>query len=59
MVDHHLSMVPESVLLLIAKEMGTFLFRKLMKKLLDFDNSVWAKEMKINYESLITYSKYY
>ena len=48
-VDHHLTLVPEAVLLLIAKEMGVFLFKKLMKKLLNFENTVWAKQLKQNY----------
>ena len=49
LVDHHLSIVPDKILMFIAKEFGTSIFRKLVKKLLDFDNSVWAKEMKDNY----------
>jgi hypothetical protein len=48
-VDHHIPILPERLVLFVTKEMGKHIFNKLMKKLQKFDETVWAKEIKENY----------
>lgn len=50
LVDHHIPVLPERLILFVAKELAKHIFHKLIKELQDFEKTVWAKEMKQNYE---------
>ena len=49
LLDHHIPILPQRLVMFVAKEMGKHIFNKLLKKLQKFDETVWAKEMKDNY----------
>jgi len=50
LVDHHMPMLPERLVMFVAKELGKYLFNKVLKELKNWDKTVWAKEMKDNYQ---------
>jgi len=43
-------MLPERLVMFVAKELGKYLFNKVLKELKNWDKTVWAKEMKDNYQ---------
>jgi hypothetical protein len=43
LVDHHIPILPERLILFVAKELGKHIFNKLMKDLQQFEKTVWAK----------------
>lgn len=49
LVDHHIPLLPERLVALVAREMAKYLFNNLMKKLMRFEESVWAAEARENY----------
>jgi hypothetical protein len=45
-VDHHISFIPEKLVMFVAREMGKFILNNLFNKLRKFETSIWAKELK-------------
>jgi hypothetical protein len=41
---------PESLVMFVAKETSKYLFNHLLKKLKNFETSIWKKEKETNYE---------
>lgn len=50
LVDHHIPLLPESLIAFVAKEIAKYLFNNLIKQLKNFEASVWFKEKVQNYE---------
>jgi hypothetical protein len=46
LIDHHIPILPERLILFVAKELGKHIFNKVMKELQQFEKTVWAKELK-------------
>lgn len=50
LIDHHMPILPERLILFVAKELGKHVFNKVMKDMQHFEKTVWAKELKENYQ---------
>ena len=50
LIDHHIPLLPQRLIVFVAKEIGKHVFKKLLKDLQKFDQTVWGKELKENYK---------
>ena len=49
LIDHHIPLLPEKLILFIADHLTKYFFNMMLKDLKSFEKTVWAKEMKENY----------